>query len=150
MYVSLQALAANCFMGLGFVWKVPVITISSTIDLPWAGRTVGNPPSTAFVPYAFSLVADVSTFLDRLQNTLSYYSSKYRFFWYTEIPQTEMMRKYLSPDIPNIREVEKSVALMFINSHCSFFGVRPITPALVEIGGIQVEQNEEILKSVII
>ena len=136
-------------MGLGFVWKVPLIAVSSTFDLPWVGETVGNPPSTAFVPTIFSDTADISTFWDRLKNTWTYLISKYIFFSYTDEPQTEIMRKYLSPDIPNIREIERNVSLLLINSYHSFYGARPLTPALIEIGGIQVEQNDEKLNPVI-
>ena len=135
---------------MGFVLKVPVITISTLFDFPWVSEVIGNPQTTAFMPHLISELADSSIFWNRFQNTWTYYSSKYRFFQETEKVQTEMMRKYLSPDIPNIREVEKSVALMFVNSHHSLFGARPITPALVEIAGIQIEQNEAKFTPVII
>lgn len=57
--------------------------------------------------------------------------------------QTELMRKYLSPDISNIREVEKNVALMFTNCHHTFSGVRPLSPAIISIAGLHVEQNTD-------
>ena len=128
-------------MGLGYVLKVPVITISSTFEFPWAGEAIGNPPSTAFASNIILSKPQISTFWDRVQNTWTYHISNYRFFWYTDEPQTEIMRKYLSPDIPRIREIEKSQALMFVNSYHSLFGVRPTTPACIEIAGIQVEGN---------
>lgn len=71
-----------------------------------------------------------------------------KFYRLTEQSQTDSMRKYLSPDIPNIREVEKNVALTLVNSHPILFGVKPITPALVQIAGLHIEANEEKLPAV--
>lgn len=62
---------------------------------------------------------------------------------YTETFQTEAMRKYLSPNIPNLREVEKNVALMLTNNYHSLFGIRPVTPAVIDIAGIHAEENQD-------
>ena len=113
------------------------------MEFPWATAAIGNPASTAFAANVFMDSALILTFWDRLKNTIIFHVSKFRFYMYTEKVQTEAMRKYLSPDIPNIREVERSVALMFANNYHSLFGVRPVTPAVVGIAGIHVEENDD-------
>ena len=59
------------------------------------------------------------------------------------------MRKYLNPNIPDIRTVEKSVALTLVNSDHVMFGVKPLTPGLVQIAGIHIEENKSSLSPVI-
>ena len=127
---------------------MPVITVSTIREFSWTIDAIGNPPSTAFSANVLMDSGFVPTFWGRLKNTFIFHCSKYRFHRIIEKEQTEAMRKYLHPDIPTIREVEKSVALTFTNSYHSLFGIRPLTPALVEIAGLHVEQNDAMLSSV--
>ncbi|XP_033219246.1 UDP-glucuronosyltransferase 2B31-like isoform X1 [Belonocnema kinseyi] len=141
--VITEAFSANCYFGFGYVLKVPVIAVSTILEFPWAVRAIGNPASTAFVQNVFMDSVFISTFWDRLKNTIIFHIANYRFYMYAEKVQTEAMRKYLSPDIPDLREVEKNVALMLTNNYHSLFGIRPVTPAVVDIAGIHAEENED-------
>lgn len=87
------------------------------------------------------------TFFQRLKSTFVFYQSRYIFEKITHV-QTEAMRKYLSSDIPNIREIEKTVSLMFVNSHHTLFAIRPNTPAVIPIAGIHIEENDDELSLV--
>lgn len=104
---------------------------------------MGNPSSTAFATNVFMDKAFVTTFFDRLKSTFIHHHTKYRFNKLTDKIQTEAMRKYLSPDMPNVREVERSVALMFTNYHHTLYGPKPFTSAVIPIGGIHAEQNDD-------
>ncbi|XP_043463748.1 UDP-glucosyltransferase 2-like isoform X2 [Leptopilina heterotoma] len=142
-----EAFAANCYFGLGFVLKAPVITVSTMMEFPWTFNSIRNPDSTAFIANVFFGSSTIETFFDRLRNTMTVHLGRNRFYGMADKTQTELMRKYLSPDIPNIREVEKNVALMFTNCHYTFFGVRPLSPAIISIAGLHVEQNTDELSS---
>lgn len=135
-------------MGLGYVFKVPVVAVSSAVEYPWIGDFIGNDDNPAYVPNAYHVSSGKMNFWERLKNVVINFTEKRKFHALTEESQTESMRKYLSPDIPNIREVEKNVALTLVNSHAVLFGVKPITPALVQIAGLHVEGNDEVLSSV--
>lgn len=135
-------------MGLGFIFKVPVVTVSSSLEYPWMTQYIGNMDNLAFVPNIFQTSSERMSFLERLSNVVTYYSQLLKFHTLSMRSQTNSMRKYLSPDIPNIREVEKSVALTLVNNDPILFGVKPITPALIQISGLHIEANEEILPTV--
>ena len=126
---------------MGFVFKVPVVIISASLEFPWLSHNIGNPLSTAFFPTALQEKSEIKTFWDRLQNTVRAKLNIYKFYSNTE-NQSAAMRKYLDPNIPTVREVERSVALTLVNSHYTIFGIRPLTPALVEIGGLHIEEDE--------
>lgn len=87
-------------------------------------------------------------FWERLTNAYTYYLNVQTFNEVTENYQTKAMKKYLRPDLPNVRDVEKNVALLLVNTHPVINGVKPVTPALVQIGGLHIEENEETLSSV--
>ncbi|XP_033228015.1 UDP-glucuronosyltransferase 2B31-like [Belonocnema kinseyi] len=140
--VIIQILGANCYIGLGYIFKVPVITVSTHLEVPWTGDGVGSPSATAYYTDGLMRTFTVSTFWERLQNTLHSQINKFRYFMYTEKAQTEAMRKYLSPDIPSVREIERTVALTLVNSYFNPFGIKPSTPGLIEIGGIHIEEDD--------
>lgn len=98
--------------------------------------------STAYGINVLTKNTRITTFWDRMKNHILSHYDNYRFFKYTEKDQTRFMRKYLSPDIPRIREIEKRTALLLVNSYHSVFGIRPLSPAIVQIAGIQIEQSE--------
>ncbi|XP_043467651.1 uncharacterized protein LOC122501928 [Leptopilina heterotoma] len=138
-----EAFGSNCYIGLGYIFKVPVITISSCLEYSWIPSAIGNPDSTAFAPDVLMDSAEIKSFWERLKNTFVTQFSRYQFYMYTESYQTNAMRKYLSPDIPDIRQVERSVALTFVNSFYTLFGIRTRTPAIVDIAGVHIEENDE-------
>lgn len=47
--------------------------------------------------------------------------------------------------MPGVRELESSLSLILVNSHASLTNTKPITPALIEIGGLHIEDvNQEL------
>lgn len=138
---GLQSFGANCFIGLGYILKVPVVMASSTIDLPWLDQGLGQPESPAFFPAFFTHYNHPMTFIERVLNTVQIHKNHYRYRRYTDDVQNAQMRKYIDPDIPPLRELEKDVVVGLVNSWHAFHGVRPLTPAIVEIAGLHVNEN---------
>ncbi|XP_023245843.1 uncharacterized protein LOC106639852 [Copidosoma floridanum] len=140
-----EAFGANCFMGIGRHLNIPVIAASSAIEYPWVSEFTGNNDNLAVVPNALYMAFGQMSFWQRLKNTLVYHNEIRKFQKLTEHPQTELMKKYINSSTPNIREIERSVALTLVNSHPIIYGVRPVLPTVVEIGGLHVEESESTL-----
>lgn len=121
--------------------KVPVIFASTTIEMPWINRAIGNPSNLAYFPSFFGGFRHPLSFWDRVRNVIHDASITYRYNTITGDIQTELMRKYLGPDIPHVRELEKKVTLALINSFYTLTGVRATTTGLIEVGGLHVEDN---------
>ncbi|XP_014236385.2 UDP-glucuronosyltransferase 2C1 [Trichogramma pretiosum] len=142
--VVMEVFGSSCYIGFGRLLKVPVVGISTLIEFPWISDFIGNDDNLAYVPSCSSTYFDKTKFWDRLMNFLHYHSQKYRFQSKTEKIQTELMRKYLSPDMPNVREIEKDVALTFVNRHPVIFGVKPLVPSLVELSALHIEKDPKL------
>ncbi|XP_033210444.1 2-hydroxyacylsphingosine 1-beta-galactosyltransferase-like isoform X2 [Belonocnema kinseyi] len=136
-----EGLTMSCYYGLGAIFKVPVVTATACLELPWISYNIGNPLSTAFYPTIRIKKSQIKNFWDRLQNTIRAKLDIYRFFALTE-NQSKAMKKYLGPNVPNVREVEKMIALSIVNTHHSIQGIRPTVPAFVEVAGIHIEEDE--------
>ncbi|OXU19079.1 hypothetical protein TSAR_002795 [Trichomalopsis sarcophagae] len=99
---------------------------------------IGNFDHPAFVPNALLQDFNKTKFWDRLKNLFTHHWNSYKFKMLTEKIQTDYMRKYLSPDMPNIRDVERTVALTLVNSDPVIFGAKPVVPSLIEVGGLHI------------
>ncbi|XP_058795636.1 UDP-glucosyltransferase 2-like [Phymastichus coffea] len=143
--IIIGAFGAHCYFGLGYVFNVPVVAISSSMEYPWVSHFIGNDENLAYVHNTFHIGIGRMSFIERLKNVISNYIAVRRFHKLTEKIQTDAMRTYLRPNIPNIREVERNIALTLVNSHHVLFGVKPIVPSLIQIGGLHVEAGNETL-----
>lgn len=138
----------NCFMGLGHYLNIPVITLSAQTLYPWVEDAIGNPSSAAIYPIILSSLVEINSFWDRLQNVVEELVMKYKFYYYTEKIQTNIIRKYISADLPTVSELAKSPILTLSNTYFSFNGIRPFTSSLIEVGGLHILQDDTVLTSV--
>ncbi|XP_046467806.1 UDP-glucosyltransferase 2-like [Neodiprion pinetum] len=136
-----EIFGANCYLAIGQHLKVPVVGVVAAAMLPWANEIVANPDNTAYIPNSFSDFDEKMNFWQRTQNTLSNIWSKWQFNRISE-GQNEAIKKYIGPHAPTVREAEKNVSLILTNSHYSLNGVRPFTTAVVEVGGVHIDEKE--------
>ncbi|XP_076393332.1 UDP-glucosyltransferase 2 isoform X3 [Megachile rotundata] len=138
--VIVEIFGAHCFAAVGHVLNVPIIGVSSSALYPWAYEYIANPENLAFAPNILLSYMENMNFFQRLYNFLHHKYNVHVFRQASSI-QTEMIRKYVSPDLPDIRELEKKLAMILVNSHSSWNGIRPSTPALIEVGGLHVQEE---------
>lgn len=139
--VIMEIFGAHCFAALGYVLKVPVVGVSSAVLYPWTNDMIANPENIAIVPNNLLSYPQHMNFWQRLWNFVHAMHHKW-YFNYLTAAQTEIARKHLGPDIPDIRELENNISMILTNSHISLNGIKPMTPALVEVGGLHVQTDE--------
>ncbi|XP_043467693.1 UDP-glycosyltransferase UGT5-like [Leptopilina heterotoma] len=138
--IIVEIFGAHCFLALGSLWNVPVIGASSAVLYPWMHDIISNPENLAFVSNNLINYKENLDFSSRLYNLISANYNKIYFNYLTE-SQTDIIRKYLGPDAIGVREAESQVAMILVNSYFSLNGVRPFTPALIEVGGLHIQDD---------
>lgn len=53
-----------------------------------------------------------------------------------------LVKQYLGEGIPSVTELAKGTSAMFVNTHYSLSGVKPLTPNVVELGGIHIKESK--------
>lgn len=53
-----------------------------------------------------------------------------------------IIRKALGIGIPSVTELVKNTSIIFINQHYSLSGAKPLSPAVIEIGGIHIKDAQ--------
>ncbi|XP_046412504.1 UDP-glucosyltransferase 2-like [Neodiprion fabricii] len=138
--VITELLYANCYFAFGRHFKVPVVAVSMSALPPYISEPLGNPVNTAFVSEHIDGSILHMNFWQRFKNTLHTWWTNYRIRRVTEA-QNSIVKTHFGPDMPDIRELERDLSLLLVNSHHSLNGVRPFTPAIVEIGGLHVRDD---------
>ncbi|EFN81910.1 UDP-glucuronosyltransferase 2C1 [Harpegnathos saltator] len=139
--VITEYFGSSCYFGFGRLLNIPIIGIVASLEYAFMNEVMGNPTSSSFFPGILVEFAGLPNFWQRLVNTLENLIQP-RIFNYYSSSQTDDMRKYLRQDMPDVREIEKDIALLFVNSHYSFHGTRPVIPSFVEIGGLHIEMDK--------
>lgn len=124
-----------------------MIGVSTAQLIDWAHDTIGTPSNHAIVPGVFSGLSFKMNFWQRLKNTMMSHLIKNTFNYYAADQKT-FVDKHFGPGYPSIYQLSKEFSLVLINSHFSLNGIQPLTPAVVEVGGIHIEDNESKLEPV--
>ncbi|XP_055702426.1 UDP-glycosyltransferase UGT5-like [Phlebotomus papatasi] len=136
---------ANQFLaGLGYHFKCPVTVMSQVQAVYMTSELVGNPVSLASTSTVFLGYSGRMTFMQRVKNI---------FAGVLEMLMTQLLlrpydRMYYEsnfpPDkYPSFDESLRNVSLVLVNHHFSQGNLRPYVPAMVEIGGIHIEDETD-------
>ncbi|XP_020710323.2 UDP-glucosyltransferase 2-like [Athalia rosae] len=131
---------ANCYLAFGRHLNVSVVAISPEEMPNYLNEPVGNPLNTAFVSQSTYGSFSAMNFWQRFKNTLWTAWSNFRIRRTTEV-QNEIIKKHFGSEMPGVRELERELALVLVNSHHSINGIRPKTPAVVEVGGLHIREE---------
>ncbi|KAK9306717.1 hypothetical protein QLX08_002634 [Tetragonisca angustula] len=107
------------------------------LNNPQIQELIRNPPKDP--PYDVIIMENMN-FWERMHNFLSIVSSKWQFNALSS-EQTDIVRKYISSDAPDIRQLEKKMSMILVNSHISINGIKDMTPAYIEVGGLHVQEE---------
>ncbi|OAD58667.1 UDP-glucuronosyltransferase 1-6 [Eufriesea mexicana] len=139
--VIAQYFGSPCYLGFGNLLNVPVVIVTSFLEFPFINTFMGNTQNDAFFSGFFNENPSIETFFDRLWNAYTNYHAVIVFQHYSAV-QTDIMRKAMAlPHMPDVRALERQVALALVNTHYSYYGVKPITPAMIEVGGLHVVEE---------
>ncbi|XP_043488518.1 UDP-glucosyltransferase 2-like [Polistes fuscatus] len=136
-----EIFGASCFAVFGNILNVPVIGVSSSALYPWANPFIANPENLAFVANNLLDYVKQMNFWQRTFKTLHTLFNKMYFNYFTQY-QDQLIKKYVGPNMPSVRELERNISMILVNSHFSLNGVRPITTALIEVGGLHVQEDD--------
>jgi glucuronosyltransferase len=144
--IIIEAFINDCFLGFAHKFNAPVVQVCSFGGTAWMGDWVGNPNPYSYVPDGFDHFSDRMTFWERLTNTVTGEFVRMGRKYYYLPKQDAIARKYFNytNDLPSISELETSTALVLVNNHFSLSYPKPLTPNLVQVGGMHIKPPQEL------
>lgn len=55
-----------------------------------------------------------------------------------------ILKEAFGATVPSVTELAKKTSMIFVNQHYSLSGVKPLSPAVVELGGIHIKEAKPI------
>uniref|UniRef100_A0A1B6DR56 UDP-glucuronosyltransferase n=1 Tax=Clastoptera arizonana TaxID=38151 RepID=A0A1B6DR56_9HEMI len=134
------ALVQECFLGLGYRFNAPVISLATFPGRKVIDEYIGSPDTSAYYPYWSTSYTDQMNFFQRGWNFFT--SIQHMFIHYFHhLPVIEEITKEYIPNstyMPSIIDMLANLSLILVNSHIGVTYSRPYNPNTVEVGGMHI------------
>lgn len=134
--IILNTFMNGCSVGLVHVLKAPHIYVVTMPAMNIIVQKTGLYLPPSFVPDAFVPFSDKMSFKERVINFIAEYFMIISGKLYWDNYYSKMYQDHLGADVPTIREIDRNVSMIMMNSHFSLTYPRPLLPDVVEVGGM--------------
>ncbi|XP_046751368.1 uncharacterized protein LOC124414463 [Diprion similis] len=131
------------FLSFGQRFDVPIIGITS-LALPANVQYGIGSPILSSHPSNWDCGATVVGKLSLWQRVKNFVKTWRFLYWYMTdfMPANQAIaRKYFGNNLPDLRDLERNISLIFVNQHAPITYVRPNTPKIIDIGGFHVSEQ---------
>lgn len=114
----------------------PLIGIASLDVFSFTHEAIGNPAHPVLHPDILTpYIGGELSFFEKMDSILFSFYEKY-VFDYKFIPiMNDILRQYIGNDLPDIRDIERNMSMLFLNTNPIIHGVRSYGPNVIEYGG---------------
>ncbi|XP_077283164.1 UDP-glucosyltransferase 2-like [Arctopsyche grandis] len=137
---------SDCNLGVAHLLDAPVVAMQSHVFLPWTFERFDQPENPSYIVNFFFPFPSRMTFFERMENAFFHYSDKLLYAHFSKGYQN-ILQNNLNRTIPRLEEVAKNTSILLSNTHYTLNGVKPLVPAIVEVGGVHLKRTLEPLNS---
>ena len=134
----------DCILGFVHKFRVPYVAIGTSVILPWTNSRFGNPDNPSYMPSQFSKSSDKMNYYERLLNTLYQEVLKITYELFITRPSQIIANKYFGQSLPPLSELARNASLLLLNTHFSITKPRPFVPNIVEVGGMHIQEPQQL------
>lgn len=146
--VVIGVLMNDFLLGLGDHFKCPTMMLSTNAGWTPTNQLFGNPSSVATVPSLIAQQAVPMNFISRVENFI-YIALEHAYAIFMNNLQREAYEKYFPfGRYVSYDEAVNNISMVLLNSHFTQGIVRPLLPAMVEVGGLQINPTPDPLPKV--
>lgn len=128
----------DLYLALADRFRAPFVAWTTSPMFVWSADRMAAPTHPAYVPVLMSAHGPRMTFAERVHNTLLRYMA---FRWYCDGSETYSQRvasdRFAHTSAP-LAELALRTSFLFVDTHHTVWGGRPLPPNVVEVGGLHV------------
>lgn len=132
----------DCALVIANKFNCPIVRVHSATLMPWTNSRYASPLNTAYMPNNFLPFSDRMTFLERVENTIITFIQNSYYNIFVVHKDNEIVGKYFGDDSKTFNSDIFKDSVLLVNTHFSLNLPRPLTPNIIEIGGIGVGQSK--------
>lgn len=144
--IIMEQFNSDCMFGVTHLFNAPIIGLASCALMPWHYSRIGNPELPSLTPALFMGYSENMNFKQRIANWLAVYGMKMLYRFIAAPATNALIHKYIGKDIPPVQDMVGRTSLIFVNQHYSLSGPKPVVPAVIELGGIHIEDAKPLEK----
>ncbi|CAK1552262.1 unnamed protein product [Leptosia nina] len=133
--ILMEVFGTECFLPFGRRFSAPVVGLLSSVALPWVNDQLANPEGPAYIPSYVTSYGQGMNLWERFFNTFAIVWAKMIYRYKSQVPSQLIADKLFGPGY-SLEQLSQNYSLILSNSHFSINEVRPLVPALVEVGGL--------------
>ncbi|XP_043064332.1 UDP-glucosyltransferase 2-like [Drosophila ficusphila] len=131
-------------LGVAAKLKIPVIVNWMAAPIPVIDQFTGNPSEISYVPTLGTVVTHPMSLLMRAKNLVSSLFFQYITYAFENKVTRIYNEIFTEKGQPTLNDLKRNISLVFVGCHLISEGpIRPLVPAIVEIGGIQVKDKPD-------
>ncbi|EDV56661.2 UDP-glucuronosyltransferase 1-6 [Drosophila erecta] len=131
-------------LGVAHKLKVPVIIDWMSAPVPAIDMYTGNPSEMSYVPVMGTVATHPMGILKRAENLVKSLFFDFIFVVFDYKLTRIYGEVFPEKDMPSLKQLRKNISMAFVGSHLISEGpIRPLVPAVIEIGGIQVKDKPD-------
>ncbi|KAG8285772.1 UDP-glucuronosyltransferase 1-1 [Homalodisca vitripennis] len=141
-----ELFASDCFTYVAHKLKIPLISYTTSMAVPWGAERVGLPDNPSYIPNYLVHFSPQMTLWQKVYNiAILVYAKFWHLCVYDKHTQT-LVENFFGETLPPLREVLENTSLIFVNSYHTLAQSRPFPPGVVEIGGIHIKESKPLTK----
>lgn len=141
--VMIESFCQEYSVALGHKFQAPVINLSPAMVWVSMSKWLHLPSSFSYIPDCCIGVTDDMSFLDRLKNTITGVIEMYVEDYFYMPKMKALMDEYFNyngwKSRPSLEHMLSNVSLTLMNANHAIGVCRPLTPGVIEVGGMHIK-----------
>ncbi|XP_055531728.1 UDP-glycosyltransferase UGT5-like [Wyeomyia smithii] len=146
--VIVETFLTEAIYGLAQHFNASLITYSPFGSSLWTAELTGSPTPTSHIPNSWLYYDDKMTFYERLWNVVLNWWDNLLYRGVHLPSQNAIYRKAFPNAQITFEQQMRSVSLVLLNDHFSLGSIRPYSPNMIEVGGVQIEDVKPLPKDI--
>ncbi|XP_014479946.1 PREDICTED: UDP-glucuronosyltransferase 2B15-like isoform X2 [Dinoponera quadriceps] len=144
--VIVEVLVSPCFLAFGRHLNVPIVGLVNINFPDWLNKLHSDLFNPSYMPSFISPFGQQMNFKERMHNFFMAHLTFAEFLYLTSF-QMEDVEKNFGIKNATVIDLHNDISLYLVDSHISLYGIKPLTPAVVDVGGLHIKNDNVTLSS---
>lgn len=131
----------DLYLALVERFKAPFVAWTTSPVFVWSADRMAASSHPAYIPVLMTPYGTHMDFMERMYNTLLRSVAFYKFHKDSSIVSQEIASKPFKISSP-LKDLVLKTSFLFVNTHYTVWGSRPLPPNVVEVGGLHVKPSK--------
>lgn len=132
----------DCFTYFAYKLKLPYISYTSSMSMPWAADRLGLPDNPSYIPNYLVNFSPRMNLYERAYNMVLLVYAKFLHQCVLSRQTRALVEEAFGESLPPLHQVVANTSLLLVNSYHVLSQSRPFPPNVVEIGGIHIKERK--------